>query len=347
MLRSFVSYTCCSLENETASLLAYLEPTKAEVTMRKYLIHKIRLVIDNLYTDTKVEVFGSFNTNLYLPNSDLDLVVQGNARLRYLARELERAGICSNPQVIEKASVPVIKFEDSLTGLKVDITLDSDSGINSANCIHAMIRQQRGLRPLTLLVKLFLALRRHNEVFTGGLGGYAIVCMVMSFLQMHPKIAAGEIDPLANMGTLLLDFLQLYGVAFQMEDLGISVVNKGSYFAKTRNVRSRNGKPVYTIQDPMDSDNDIGAKSYNAVFIIRAFKSAYMLLTHRAFELEKMFSQNMLNPNQRNDLQRSILCKVFYIPKDMALLRENMTEVYLNRLWEEEDAASSFDWNAV
>ena len=63
--------------------------------------------------------------------------------------------------------------------------MDSDSGINSANCINMMIRQQPALRPLTLLIKLFLSLRKHNEVFTGGLGGYAIVCMVMNFLQVN------------------------------------------------------------------------------------------------------------------------------------------------------------------
>ena len=49
---------------------------------------------------------------------------------------------------------------------------------------------------------------------------------------MHPKVAAGEIDPLENIGTLLLDFLQLYGISFQMEELGISVDKKGSYYGK-------------------------------------------------------------------------------------------------------------------
>ena len=49
---------------------------------------------------------------------------------------------------------------------------------------------------------------------------------------MHPKVSAGEIDPLENIGTLLLDFFQLYGICFQMEDLGISVDKKGSYYGK-------------------------------------------------------------------------------------------------------------------
>ncbi|KAG2222174.1 hypothetical protein INT45_007191 [Circinella minor] len=333
------------LENETSSLLAYLEPTKAESRMREYLIHKIRTVVKEIAPFAAVEVFGSFSTNLYLPNSDIDIVIQDKLRLSPIARALERAGVCSNPLVIQKASVPVIKLEDSLTGIKVDITLDSNSGIKSANCINKMIRQQPGLRPLTLLIKLFLSLRKHNEVFTGGLGGYAIVCMVMNFLQMHPKVAAGEIDPLENIGTLLLDFLQLYGISFQMEDLGISVNKKGSYYGKSRYIKSKNGKPIFAIRDPMDRENDLGMKSYNAMYICKAFRSAYMLMTHRAFELEKMLSKNMLNPNQSNGIQLSILSKVFYIPRDMEQLRETMIDVYSNHLWSGEEAAESFDWD--
>ena len=40
------------------------------------------------------------------------------------------------------------------------------------------------LRPLTLVVKQLLALRCLNEVYTGGVGSYAILLMIMSFLQV-------------------------------------------------------------------------------------------------------------------------------------------------------------------
>jgi non-canonical poly(A) RNA polymerase PAPD5/7 len=39
-------------------------------------------------------------------------------------------------------------------------------------------------RSLVLLVKGFLAQRGMNEVFTGGLGSYSIICLVISFLQV-------------------------------------------------------------------------------------------------------------------------------------------------------------------
>lgn len=39
-------------------------------------------------------------------------------------------------------------------------------------------------RALVLLVKAFLNQRGMNEVFTGGLGSYSIICLVVSFLQV-------------------------------------------------------------------------------------------------------------------------------------------------------------------
>ena len=42
---------------------------------------------------------------IYKYYSDIDIVIQDNLRLRPIARALERAGVCTNPLVIEKASV--------------------------------------------------------------------------------------------------------------------------------------------------------------------------------------------------------------------------------------------------
>ena len=36
-----------------------------------------------------------------------------------------------------------------------------------------------------MVVKLFLNQRSLNEVYSGGLGSYAIVCMTVSFLQVR------------------------------------------------------------------------------------------------------------------------------------------------------------------
>lgn len=121
-----------------------------------------------------------------------------------------------------------------MTKLKVDIILNSTSGLDSAGIIRDMTDTYPVLRPICLIVKHLLALRNLNEVYTGGLGGYAIVCLVYSFLQMHPKVASAQIDPreMDNLGVLLLDFFQLYGMNFNLDVVGIDVRRNGSYYDK-------------------------------------------------------------------------------------------------------------------
>ena len=93
-----------------------------------------------------------------------------------------------------------------------------------------------------------------NEVFTGGLGSYSIVCLVVSFLQMHPKIRRGEIDPEKNLGTLVMEFFELYGLYFNYQEVGISLRDGGSYYNKSRRGWSDFRNPgLLSIEDPGDS----------------------------------------------------------------------------------------------
>ena len=50
-----------------------------------------------------------FVFTIYKYYSDIDIVIQDDLRLRPIARALERAGVCRNPLVIEKASVSTHK----------------------------------------------------------------------------------------------------------------------------------------------------------------------------------------------------------------------------------------------
>ena len=49
---------------------------------------------------------------------------------------------------------------------------------------------------------------------------------------MHPKVASGAIDPMKNLGPLLLDFFQFYGLNFNLDETGIDVRGNGSYYDK-------------------------------------------------------------------------------------------------------------------
>ena len=79
----------------------------------------------------------------------------------------------------------------------------------------------------TNLLKYILNFRGLNEVWTGGLGSYALTLLVVNFFQQHPREKAK--DPNENLGTLLLEFFELYGRHFNHEQNGIQVRNEGGW----------------------------------------------------------------------------------------------------------------------
>lgn len=164
---------------------------------------------------------------------------------------------------------------------------------------------------------------------------------------MHPKVASGQIDPMQNLGVLLLDFFQLYGVNFNLDYVGINVKGTGSYYDKSH-VVCRNGRAVFSITDPQDSHNDIGMKSYNSGNVIRSFKYAYLAMTRKAFLLEAELKGNNFMQLDRSTLESpkkaSILGSFLHISADFMKQRELMNTVYEEKRWADQTAASSFDF---
>lgn len=54
-----------------------MSPTNAEHKIRAEVVARIEKIILSKWSEAQVEVFGSYRTGLYLPTSDIDLVVIG------------------------------------------------------------------------------------------------------------------------------------------------------------------------------------------------------------------------------------------------------------------------------
>lgn len=97
------------LQREVTCFVQYVEPTPIEIKLREYLVHRIRTTVETKWPSATVSVFGSFSTTLYLPNSDIDLVVQfppsSPVRLQKLAGALVADKICHDPHIIDSATV--------------------------------------------------------------------------------------------------------------------------------------------------------------------------------------------------------------------------------------------------
>ena len=184
--------------------------------------------------------------------------------LHVLANALKRAGVTSRVTIIAKAKVPIVKFVTTHGRFNVDISVNRSNGILSGNIINGFLcdmhpnnreggKGSLALRSLVMITKAFLSQRSMNEVYTGGLGSYSIVCLAISFLQMHPKIRRGEIDAEKNLGVLVMEFFELYGCYFNYEEAGISVRDGGTYFSKKQRGWYEHYKSnLLSIEDPAD-----------------------------------------------------------------------------------------------
>ncbi|KAG1051840.1 hypothetical protein G6F46_003447 [Rhizopus delemar] len=327
---------------EVDCFLRYIEPTEIEMELRESIVQRISKAISKQWPDAEVSVFGSFATCLFLPNSDIDLDItfyEQNPRLDAVANSLKKAGLCDKPQVIRHATVPVIKFEELYTGLKVDIVLNTTNGVRSADLVRRAILDHPAARPLILIIKYYLAQCKLNEVYTGGLGGYAIVCLVVSFLQRHPMVATGQIDPMENISVLLLDFLLLYGIHFSMECVGIDIRGEGRYFYKELNKfgRSRNGKELFSILDPQDESNDIGSKSFEAESAADEFRYAYNVIIRKMRALEEELEANdykQLSSHVTSSFQScSVLSTFLYVTPEFVKQRQAMENAYEEQMY--------------
>jgi non-canonical poly(A) RNA polymerase PAPD5/7 len=124
------------------------------------------------------------------------------------SHRLQRVGIAVNPTVIANAKVPIIKFKDRTTGIDVDISFENLTGVQAQATFDQWKRDYPDLVYMVALVKQLLVMRGLNEVHSGGLGGFSIICLIVSYFQ-HSKKAD-------NLGECFLGFLEYYGKGFDL-----------------------------------------------------------------------------------------------------------------------------------
>jgi non-canonical poly(A) RNA polymerase PAPD5/7 len=200
--------------------------------------------------------------------------------LRSMAACLRRNNLATNVQVIARAKVPIVKFVCTYGKYKVDISVNQTNGLDASLFVQEWLQRCPALRPLIMATKLLLSQRGMSEVFSGGLGSYSVICLVISHMQMHPRIQRGEIDPSRNLGVLLLEFLELYGKNFGYDEVGISIIGRGKYFRKAARGWKDDRRPfMLSIEDPGDPTNDISKGSFSILNVRQTFGGAFDIMT--------------------------------------------------------------------
>ncbi|KAI5621651.1 non-canonical poly(A) RNA polymerase PAPD7 isoform X2, partial [Silurus asotus] len=307
------------LHEEIIDFYNFMSPRPEEATMRQEVVDRIESVIKELWPSADVQIFGSFSTGLYLPTSDIDLVVFGKwdrPPLQQLEQALRKNNVAEpfSIKVLDKATVPIIKLTDQETDVKVDISFNVETGVKAARFIKDYVKKYTVLPYLIFVLKQFLLQRDLNEVFTGGISSYSLILMVISFLQLHPRIDART--PNTNLGILLIEFFELYGRHFNYLKTGIRIKNGGAYMAKEDIMKAMsNGyRPsMLCIEDPLLPGNDVGRSSYGAMQVKHVFDYAYIVLSHAVSPLANSY------PNKDSD---STLGRIIKVTQEVIDYRE-------------------------
>ncbi|KAF9532773.1 hypothetical protein CPB83DRAFT_758580 [Crepidotus variabilis] len=319
------------MHREVEAFVDWISPSPVEDEIRGLIVENISRIVKKSFPDAQVHPFGSYQTKLYLPEGDIDLVIISDSMaysdkttvLHVLANSLKRGGITSQVTIIAKARVPILKFTSKHGRFKVDMSINQQNGLVSGNIITGFLRdmipsggvdtESKALRSLVMITKAFLSQRGMNEVYTGGLGSYSVVCLAVSFLQMHPKIRRGEIDPEKNLGVLVMEFFELYGLRFNYDEVGISLREGGTYFGKKqRGWHADYKRNMLAIEDPADPSNDISSGSYHFHKVRTAFAGAHGILTSTAY-----LRAGMLSSRQQG---RTVRLRDDYNPEDLSML---------------------------
>lgn len=286
------------LHKEICDFYEFVRPRKFEQAVRQELLTRLQDVVSRHMSNCNVRSFGSFAAGLYLPNADMDVVVisdkfqesgrklvcQSKTKLYAFGDFIRASGIAQkgSVEVIAGAKVPLIKFIDQITMIKVDVSFENNTGV-IANDTFALWKKQYPAMPLIVtIIKQFLMMRGMNEVQHGGLGGFSVTCIVTSLLQNMPRVQSGELIPEHNLGEILIEFLDFYGNQLDTTRTGIMMDPPG-YFDKIAYQRPNLRGPIYqqnkserlAIIDPNKPDNDISGGSKNVMQIFDRFARAH------------------------------------------------------------------------
>ena len=231
------------LHKEICDFYDFVKPQTYEQVIREDLLQRLRNAIQEFDPTCELHCFGSFAAGLYLPNADMDLVMisqafrrtgkphvcQNQHKMDRLGQHLRKCGIAdpSSIDIVAFAKVPIIKFVDMATSLRVDLSFENTTGLIANDTFSAWRETFPAMPIIVMVIKQFLMMRELNEVINGGLGGFSVTCLVTSLLQNMPQVQTGKLKPEQHLGEILLEFLDLYGNQLDISRVGLSMEPPG------------------------------------------------------------------------------------------------------------------------
>jgi len=225
------------LHYEICDFFNYIKPLKSEFDIRQESFEILKDLILKKFPNWRVKVFGSFPNEIFLSDSDVDIVVISNEKKDNAKKTMDKlydylymkSDLFDYIKRID-AKVPIVKLQLKETKINLDISVDRKNGYDAKRIIKKSLNDFHALKPLMYLLKYFMRQKKLNETFSGGISSFLLFNLLLAFLQYKNKT---DNNTNLNLGQLLVDFYQFYGFEFNYDEVGIST-RYGGFFYKRK-----------------------------------------------------------------------------------------------------------------
>ena len=248
-------------------LIDYMQFVNSKNLKLKNTISKIKQLLKEsvkncLGNKYDVKIYGSRETGLCLPWSDIDAVISFtdneyvqplNKLYIYLKTNYSFVDI----KYIENTTIPLIKIitTEEYYNICLDISLElpEHHGAECVNYIKEKLKEYEVLPPLTLALKTIFQKAKINDPYTGGLSSYGIILLIINFLKIKQK---EEKDiSMKNLGKLFYELLYFYGKKYNIND-PIDVNENDKKKIEFIHLSNQNGNG-FVIVDPLNIYNNV------------------------------------------------------------------------------------------
>ncbi|KAK1444556.1 poly A RNA polymerase domain containing protein [Babesia gibsoni] len=282
------------LDVELYKLIEWLSPTEEERNAKEMVILTLEMVVNALFPDARVEVFGSYISGLSLPGSDVDVCIgveeHDLTALKIIVYALSRLDLLHSFECVFNTPVPVVKAIDKNTGVRIDISVWQKAACNTTSFVRQKCDQFKYMQPIVILLKLFLQMRNLSDTYFGGIGSYLLYCMVLSFLQMHDSSCYRRSDESNTLALLFIDFFYYWGFIRDYEQFTTTVCGLGHVFPRSLLKEKEAG--MLSCQSPLEPSIDIGKNAYNMSSARTAFQQAFFALRAKALYIDGRHSND-------------------------------------------------------
>ena len=242
-----------NITDEVKALSKMLQLTSEENSKRHMARSAIQEIVQQVWSDATVKIYGSFAYGMSLPSSSLDLVCEDcnelqPSTMQMVFAKMEEAGITVQEwTTAEGSAFSTVKLASMGCSANISFTLGKSTARKSVSEVRRLVEQFPAVGMVFSVVRLVLQQSRCGDVRTGGLPSYAQLVMILHACYRCQ-------DP-SDPALLLMDFFKLY--------------------AST--VPGSGNEPLF-IEDPLCPENNLAAGCIRMAQIRSMFKNCAMTL---------------------------------------------------------------------